>query len=84
MLCVELSKELRKKQEKNKTLYERKALKKLSKRLALIKRPLRLAGLIKRLFLKKLDQAVDKLLVRDNMKSAIRSPNLQIWQFARF
>ena len=28
--------------------------------------------------------AVDKLLVRNNMKSAIRSPNLEIWPFSRF
>ena len=28
--------------------------------------------------------AVDKLLVRGNMKSAIRSPNLEIWPCGRF
>ena len=55
----------------------------------MIKRPLRLAGLTKRpllcqLFLKRLDLGVDKLLAQDNMKSTIRSPNLQIWPFARF
>ena len=46
----------------------------LSKRLALIKRPLRLAGLIKRPLalpaLAKKARPGDKLLVRDNMKSA--------------
>ena len=28
--------------------------------------------------------AADKLLIRDNMKSAIRSPNLEIWPLVRF
>ena len=55
------------------------SFKKVSKRLALIKRPLRLAGLIKRPL-----ALPDKLLVRDNMKSTIRNQNLQIWPFARF
>ena len=31
-----------------------------------------------------LDLAADKLLIRDNMKSAIRSPNLEIWPLVRF
>ena len=31
-----------------------------------------------------LDLAADKLLIRDNMKSAIRSPNLKIWPLVRF
>ena len=33
---------------------------------------------------KGLGLAADKLLIRDNMKSAIRSPKLEIWPFVRF
>ena len=44
------------------------------------KRQLRLPALIfASLCYKELGLAADKLLIRDNMKSAIRDPNLEIW-----
>ena len=51
------------------------------------KRPLPLAGLDKVAILaldKNGSAWPDKLLTRDNMKSAIRSPNLKIWPLVRF
>ena len=53
----------------------------------LTKRPLRLAGLDKVAILaldKNGSAWPDKFLTRDNMKSAIRSPNLKIWPLVRF